>query len=323
MKELFRGFQGTDVKEIVFFAVSVFASFVSSNNSYRPLKKTIIMSCFFAATVGVLLYSKDIGSEYIRTYVVFGVSILASSYVVYLFTARPDCRSRRGVEKDIISFTRSADTKQPIKMFGGDVDFFGNVTDGSIYKNSQFVQLENQKFRRICILCLRPVNDEDKLRIGCLLDRFNDAIDIKFFDDVSCEKCEQSYKDSVECLCRSVEGKGKGKKFHECTPFNKDPCVNPDLSIRGRILTSSESSSEAVIIIVKSKPGKEYIRKIYKSTDKECNLYRTLWNVWWTKCREDRKLRDDCLDMFKGHTPNNKNHNFWGRIIIFFRLKLL
>jgi len=68
----------------------------------------------------------------------------------------------------INNFTSKADKKE-IKLFGGDLNFFGNsVTE--IDGNKQYIHLRAQHFNRILILCESPKNGvETKIRYGKIL----------------------------------------------------------------------------------------------------------------------------------------------------------
>jgi hypothetical protein len=65
------------------------------------------------------------------------------------------------------SFTGKADRKE-IKLFGGDLNFFGN-SKKEMDMNSQYNFLKGLDFKRVLILCELPMNNEEKFRYGKIL----------------------------------------------------------------------------------------------------------------------------------------------------------
>lgn len=213
----------------------------------------------------------------------------------------------------IRKFTKNADTNSPIKIFGGDLNFFGKVADrkNSVYKNKQYNQIKKMGFRNIQILCRKPKyeykeDEGEKLLIGLLLTELQEKVSIRFYNDTECYEC-----DTIDCtileICNECEKSDDcAKPKVSCDKFKnklKNYCYNPDLDIRGRIVTKSKTGAEMGIITIKDNPGKTYILKVYNADTKECTMYKQIWNVWWGRGNEDEKLLHKC----KKYYGNYKN----------------
>jgi len=300
--------QSFSFKEFLFFVGSVIATFVSANNNLKPLHKTGIIAIFFVAALIYPLLKNNVLST---SFIIYGILFVIFSFFIYYISAKSDFRNRKRIDKEIINFTKQADTKKEIDMFGGDLDFFGDVDDDSIQKNEQYKQLVNLKFRKIKILCLKPSTSKDELRIGFLPKNFGNNIKIKFFDELNCENCPEEVRKTNDCSVENIKNTDK-KQFHRKQPFCKNPCNNPDLSIRGRIITKSSNAADSVSVTIKYESGKKYIFKKYNSEDKECSLYLMLWEVWWNKCSEYLNIQNKCREEYEKFSqnkilcPNNK-----------------
>jgi hypothetical protein len=64
-------------------------------------------------------------------------------------------------------WTSNAD-KQEIKLFGGDLNFFGDGPN-QMDSNSQYVHLRGLRFRKVLILCEEPGDPSTKIRYGKIL----------------------------------------------------------------------------------------------------------------------------------------------------------
>jgi hypothetical protein len=67
----------------------------------------------------------------------------------------------------VIKWTAKAD-KDEIKLFGGDLDFFGK-TPGEMAGNSQYTNLCSMEFGKVYILCEEPNDATKKIRYGKIL----------------------------------------------------------------------------------------------------------------------------------------------------------
>lgn len=97
--------------------------------------------------------------------------------------------SQKQLEGKINDFTSSG--MSPLGMIVGDMDFFGSVYSSNtpnnkrkndITRSTQISTLLDNKIDDIRIVCKEPVTSEDKKRIGYLLARFDQRIEIRFFD---------------------------------------------------------------------------------------------------------------------------------------------
>lgn len=79
----------------------------------------------------------------------------------------------------INDFTSNADHNE-IKLFGGDLSFFGeSITE--INKNLQYIFLRDKNFRKILILCEEPTNNSTRIRYGKILEELSGS-ELKFYE---------------------------------------------------------------------------------------------------------------------------------------------
>ncbi len=298
---------------LLLLTVSVVATFLSANTQSSIIKKSIIIFIVFTA---LLIFIK----------LMYGISaiqfliellLLIISFVLYYIVINSSNRvSRRKIDKMIRTFTQQAECHKDIKLFGGDLDFLGNVEDGSINNNKQLIQLVTMKFNSIKVLCRKPIkNKDDILRIGFLADKFESKIMIKFFINKKCDDCHKE-----ECfLCKVCEECDVSpcaikKKCNIITgqtscpilvKYKKLSCNNPDLDIRGRIITKSISGSEIIAIFNKIVAGKRYLIREYNSEDKECRIYTDIWEIWWERCETDDKFIEECKSKYLDYKSNS------------------
>jgi hypothetical protein len=76
-------------------------------------------------------------------------------------------------------FTSKAD-KNEIKLFGGDLNFFGNSPQ-EIDINSQYTHLRSLQFNRVLILCETPNNQIQRIRYGKILSELQGA-ELRFYE---------------------------------------------------------------------------------------------------------------------------------------------
>lgn len=222
--------------------------------------------------------------------------------------------SRGKLDRMIRNFTAKTDYTAPLCIFGGDLDFFGNVckptTTGknkikyqrnSIQRNKQFLQLKKMKFRNIQILSLRPMDNETRLRIGFLKAEFGDWLTIKFIEEKECSTCAERSTCLACNVCNNCPEKKSCKRMNvqKCDKLESEyryRCYNPDTKLRGRIASLKDTGSTSVAIVTTQTSGKSYYLKEYSSNTKECTIYQNIWNVWWKKCKADSALITECLN---------------------------
>lgn len=83
--------------------------------------------------------------------------------------------------------------------------------------------------------------------------------------------------------------------------YNQYRCYNPDTKLRGRIVKLKGTGATSVAIVTTHTSGKTYLLREYSSNTKECTIYLNIWNVWWTKCKEDKVLIDSCVKEYKDY----------------------
>lgn len=255
--------------------------------------------------------------------------------------------SRKKIGKMIENFTATANPSKDVCIFAGDIDFFGEVPEDtkpkdtqpsinqcllkkliakvitpikSIWRthlkkktdikyNRQFKQLNDPKFRSVCILCAKPLPKKDNLkddyhkdriRIGYLKEAFGERVHFKFFNE-DCDNC--FFYEQNNCMLQKCS-----QECHVCTQGSFDCPKNvkdfshpslPDTTLRGRIVTDRETDSKCVAITTKRSSGKEYILRQYGSGEKESSLYSVIWKVWWKMCEEDNGFIDACVNEYK------------------------
>ncbi len=79
----------------------------------------------------------------------------------------------------INEFTKLSDHNE-IKLFGGDLDFFGS-TPSEMDKNNQYNHLKSMSFRRVLILCEDPVDNLTKIRYGKILQEIS-GVELRFYN---------------------------------------------------------------------------------------------------------------------------------------------
>jgi hypothetical protein len=79
----------------------------------------------------------------------------------------------------INKFTEESD-KNEIKLFGGDLNFFGNAPS-DLDKNSQYNFLKASNFKRTLILCEEPRDSLTKIRYGKLLHELK-GVELRFYN---------------------------------------------------------------------------------------------------------------------------------------------
>ncbi len=221
--------------------------------------------------------------------------------------------SRKKIGKMIEKFTEGADPNQPICIFAGDINFFGDVSkviknadkrtrkknkNENIEYNSQYKQLERLKCRNICILCIKPLSQDDdsdnryqgdRIRIGYLASKFDNVIHFRFIDDKSNNCCSWDQTDCTLLMCNQCQPGDSCPRRHINSLYSL-----PDTTLRGRIVTNRETGAKCVAITTKKSSGKDYILRQYGAGEKECSLYDVIWKVWWKECPEDINFINAC-----------------------------
>lgn len=232
--------------------------------------------------------------------------------------------SRKKIDKMIRRFTSNAHQDKPLCIFGGDLNFFGDVVknpsfwsrvtkDNSVIQfNKQYNQIVKKGFRKVQILSVKPDGDseEDKktrIRIGYLKAKLKRNLEIKFFIEKECMNCSER---STCLVCNVCEGCTEEKncrrsRTQDCDKLmeaSRGRCYNPDLQLRGRIAKRKSDGSTCAAIVTTHKSGKSYILKEYSSNTKECTIYENIWNVWWKKSMVDEKFLKNCINEYEGYT---------------------
>lgn len=297
--------------------IGIFASFLSASVK----KKIQIGGLIVLAVVFNVLTWFVYGKKEILYWTI--VLMLVWIVVCMLLIWNKEIVSRNRIDKMIRKFTDSADQFKPICIFGGDLDFFGDVVvnvKGSakflrrnkiIESNKQFNQLKRKSFRNIQILSVRPDSDSDedqktRIRIGFLKEKLKGTLQIKFFEEKECNTCPERETCLACDVCQSCPEGKKCKRIGRqlCDKVGKifqSRCYNPDTQLRGRIAKRKSDGSTCAAIVTTYKSGRSYILKEYSSDTKECTIYQNIWNVWWKKCKEDKEFINKCVNEYKNY----------------------
>lgn len=121
-------------------------------------------------------YLEILGKISIITLIVTGVALFIFTYrfldVKYIFKTKE-------LTPIINNWSSNADRSE-IKLFGGDLSFFGN-SFSEMNQDQQYVYLRDARFRKILILCEEPKTSETKRRYGKILDELK-GTDLRFYE---------------------------------------------------------------------------------------------------------------------------------------------
>lgn len=302
--------------------IGIFASFLSASiKKQTQIKGLIALGLIFNVLTWLVYRNKKI---LFWTIGVSAVWIL----VCFIFICKKEIVSRKRIDRMIRKFTEKADQFMPICIFGGDLDFFGNVVVNAkirdkifrrnkiISSNKQYKQLKRKGFKTIQVLSVKPDSDSDqdqrtRVRIGFLKEEFKGNLHIKFFEEKECTTCSER----EACLaCEVCQTCPEGKKCKRtgiqlCDKLRNNfqgRCYNPDTQLRGRIAKRKSDGSTSAAIVTTYKAGKSYILKEYSSATKECTIYQNIWNVWWKKCKTDDEFISRCIDEYHKFIRNEE-----------------
>ena len=287
-------------------------------------KKTQICGTITLASIYVILTETIYQNATLTKLTLF----LAIAWVIVcvLLVWKREIVSRAKLDKMIRKFTEKADYAATLCVFGGDLDFFGDVpragrnsdrrrhNKNCITENKQFLQLKKMKFRDIKILCLRPVDVDTRLRIGFLKHTLGDALTIKFVQEKECGSCPDRFTCLACDLCNDCPENRmcRRRNINLCEKLRRavqHKCYNPDTKLRGRIASLKGTGSVSAAIVTTQTSGKSYYLKEYNSDTKECTIYQNIWNVWWKKCQEDKSLIEQCVNEYKAIQSSNGGGN--------------
>ena len=282
-------------------------------------------------------------------YFVFSIAIwFILCFLAIKFLREKEIVSRKKIGKMIEDFTATANPNKDVCIFAGDIDFFGEVIEPTeskdpetntkcflhklkadlkkkreqrlldkknIEKNSQFIQLNDPKFRSVCILCVKPLSQKgnvkddyrkDRIRIGYIKKELGERAQFKFFNN-ECDNC--FFYEHNSCALQKCDQKCPESAQPSCDcPKNKKEFLHPslpDTTLRGRIVTNRETDSKCVAITTKRSARKDYILRQNGSGEKESSLYNVIWKVWWKMCEKDDEFIDACVKEYEALEAEN------------------
>jgi hypothetical protein len=111
--------------------------------------------------------SSDVNSELTFTLIFVFVAGCLLLFATERFLNKKDVYKSSELDPIVNKFTDDADRTE-IKLFGGDLNFFGEAPD-KMEENNQYTHLKKKRFNRILILCEKPINSRQKMRYGKIL----------------------------------------------------------------------------------------------------------------------------------------------------------
>lgn len=308
---------GSYIMNAAIMFIGIFSSFLSASVKKRiQIGGLIVLGVVFNILTWFVYKEKEL------LYFTIGLTFVWIVVCILLIWNREIIR-RNKLDRMIRNFTNDADQFKPICIFGGDLNFFGEVVvdikkrdrifknNNIIEYNKQYNQIKNKGFRKIQILCMKPDSESDedqktKIRIGYLKENLKGNLEIKFFEEKECTNCP----DKEICLACEIckdcpEGKAcKRIETQMCDKLRESfqsRCYNPDTQLRGRIVKRKSDGSTSAAIVTTYKSGKSYILKEYSSNTRECTIYLNIWDVWWKKCKMDEDFIKQCVDEYKNY----------------------
>ena len=256
-----------------------------------------------------------------------------------------DIVSRDRIGKMIRKFTDRADPNQPVCIFAGDINFFGDVVkpesnksneddqigkktinnskeskkrrkrllkkskeeNNNIEENDQYLQLYRLRCRNICVLCIKPPAQDQDTDEHYKADRVRIGFLVSQFGSA----IRFRFIDDKCHACQLYNQIDcEMLQCENCKPNDSCPKTNnqhvlPDTTLRGRIVTSRETGAKCVAITTKRSSGKDYILRQYGAGEKESSLYDVIWKVWWSRCPEDLTFISNCKEEYKQYIANS------------------
>jgi len=263
----------------------------------RKILRTICLCILFGVgiTLSVGLYHSAVGFLTKAGIIAFG--IVYTTLIGFGFASMKTTLSATRMNKRVHQFTELAATSSTIKIYGGDINFFGNYdtndpTNG-IAVNTVYKQLKSLERRNIQvnILCKRPQTQGEKMRIGYLATNLKN---VQFgFYSTRAEKCIDC---EFENQCKELTCEDSYRLKYCCEKM-RNSC--PDLKFRGRIITQNNNASY-VLVTNWIEPNKVYKRlMIYKPDSRECNFYLRLWDVLWNNAQRYKSHTDKIVEECK------------------------
>lgn len=320
--DLIENFCATNNEYIMTSVTMIIGIFAGWLPALKSKKWKIILTIFLSIIFVFITHF-----SYSNTKITIIASVLSCVWIIssiILFTCRKGVIKRKKLDRMMREFTSNADREQPICIFGGDLDFFGNCyqtpknckffekskyNKNDISKNKQFLQIKKEIcFRTVNILSVKPDSNSDndimtRRRIGFLKEEFGENLTIKFFQSKECHNCSTKDECTICEVCDKCPDKTncthrvKNCEKLKCKCLNM--CYNPDTKLRGRFLQKKKDDSMSAAIVTTNKAGKSYILKEYTHGTKEYSIYHMIWDVWWKKCEEDKDFIDQCVSEYR------------------------
>lgn len=239
-----------------------------------------------------------------------------------------------------MDLTENADAKSPICIFGGDLDFFGNVKkqeqtnikwsskikhffapdyNSNIETNKQMQQIINKDFKKVQILCSKPSFDDPEdtnmtkmiLRYGYIAKKLGKKVTFKFVQDDD-STLDLNIYNCINCTYENKCKKPGSKKCLQLEDLAKKFAYNPDTKLRGRIIVRPDTKAKDIILTTTIKCKEKYMIREYGLSNKkykyklDWQLYDIIWNVWWERCSEDKILIKKCVDEYTNEMEKQK-----------------
>jgi hypothetical protein len=154
-----------------------------SQNKFHVVFYSIGGFLITGAILLCIVFYKDFFDPFNAYYFFVLVAALIAGLALVFFTKRflitKTMYSIEELNPIINGFTKSAD-KAEIKLFGGDLNFFGHTPE-DVDINVQYIELKALGFKKISILCERPADSTQKIRYGKLYHDIKN-IELKYYE---------------------------------------------------------------------------------------------------------------------------------------------
>lgn len=155
----------------------IFAS--KENNKLHYIFYSFSILILLLSIPGAIIYKKDLNA--FNTTVI--ISAIIFSALLFLATNKflifKNVFKTKALDPIVNKFTANAD-KNDIRLFGGDLNFFGNSTQ-EIDVNKQYTHLRSLEFKKISILCETPHTQLQRIRYGKILSEMP-YVQLRFYE---------------------------------------------------------------------------------------------------------------------------------------------
>lgn len=143
---------------------------LEDNNRFHYFFYSLPILAFIASTPFIIFFWNEIWQPNIYAVIVLSFTVVSSVLLTWLtkkYMVIKNIYKSKELDPIVNDFTNNAD-KHNIRLFGGDLDFFGK-NPGEMDQHPQYISLKSMGFRQIEILCAEPSKNADKIRYGKII----------------------------------------------------------------------------------------------------------------------------------------------------------